>query len=102
MSKNFNWGEGMSEMTKYNVNAIVERAEENNIAFLGKMSLLMDMELAYKHFNLDLDKLLTADDFNFAHDVCGIQRHIDRENLDFLNHFLPRCSRPKKKSEEEM
>lgn len=43
---------------------------------------------------LDLKKLLAFDDFNFAHDVVGIWRHIDRNNGNLLNHFLPRCSKP--------
>lgn len=41
---------------------------------------------------LDLQKLLDADDFNFAHDVFGIDRHIDHDTGELLNCFSPRCS----------
>jgi hypothetical protein len=41
---------------------------------------------------LDLTRLLAADDFNFAHDVFGIDRHIDRETGELQNFFSPRFS----------
>lgn len=44
---------------------------------------------------LDLSKLLAADDFNFAHDVFGIARHLDRRDDsetagELGGFFLPR------------
>lgn len=53
------------------------------------------MDVTAVHLNdckLDLKKLLGFDDFNFAHDVFGINRHIDRETGKLINCFLPRCS----------
>ena len=41
---------------------------------------------------LRLHDLLEADDFNFAHDVFGIDRHICRQTGRLLNHFSPRFS----------
>lgn len=41
---------------------------------------------------LRLADLLAADDFNFAHDVFGIDRHICRHTGKLLNHFSPRFS----------
>lgn len=58
------------------------------------LEFIMDTELAYKHYNLDLEKLLGFDRFNFAHDVIEIQRHIDRKNKIFKKCFLPRSYRP--------
>ena len=43
---------------------------------------------------LRLEALLEADDFNFAHDVFGIDRHIDRDTGHMMNFFRPRYSRP--------
>lgn len=43
---------------------------------------------------LRLEALLEADDFNFAHDVFGIDRHIYRETGHLMNFFRPRYSRP--------
>jgi len=55
------------------------------------MSLHMDITAC--HLNgcpLKLQKLLEADDFNFAHDVFGIQRHINRRTGKLEDCFLPR------------
>lgn len=43
---------------------------------------------------LRLEDLLAADDFNFAHDVFGIDRHINRDNGKMMNFFRPRFSVP--------
>lgn len=54
-----------------------------------------DMDITATHVNgrrLDLDKLIAADEFNFAHDVFGIRRHIDRETGKLQHCFLPRCA----------
>jgi len=56
------------------------------------------MDLTATHANgcpLKLAELLAADDFNFAHDVAGIYRHLDRNDSSptagkLLNCFLPR------------
>jgi hypothetical protein len=55
------------------------------------------MDITACHLNgckLDLAKLLAADDFNFAHDVLGIRRHIDRETGQLMNCFRPRFAKP--------
>lgn len=61
-----------------------------------RMGLEMDLMLAHYEFNLRLEDLLLADDFNFSHDIMGIQNTIDRRNFCFTNHFLPRYSNPNK------
>ena len=52
-----------------------------------------DMDLTACHSNgcpLKLSELLAADSFNFAHDVFGIRRHINRETGRLENCFSPR------------
>lgn len=54
-----------------------------------------DMDVTACHANgnpLKLQELLTADDFQFGHDVFGIRRHIDRETGEFKDCFSPRYS----------
>jgi hypothetical protein len=59
------------------------------------------MDITAVHANgcpLDLIRLLAADDFNFAHDVFGIERHLDRIDTSptggqLLGEFLPRFAR---------
>lgn len=58
---------------------------------LDRMSLHMDIVACHKNGNpLDLDRLYAADDFNFAHDVFGIVRHIDRSTGQLGDMFSPR------------
>jgi hypothetical protein len=55
------------------------------------------MDITATHANgcrLDLSKLLTADDFTFAHDMDGIARHLDRDTGKLGDCFLPRCAAP--------
>jgi hypothetical protein len=54
------------------------------------------MDITATHCNgcrLDLQRLLDADEFNFAHDIFGIQIHIDRKTGKLGGHFLPRYAR---------
>ncbi|MBL0922423.1 MAG: hypothetical protein IBJ10_09895 [Phycisphaerales bacterium] len=53
------------------------------------------MDLTACHCNgtpLDLDALLAADDFDFAHDLFGIRENINRKTGELDNCFLPRCA----------
>lgn len=55
--------------------------------------LNFEMDITATHANgcpLKLAELLAADDFNFAHDVAGIYRHLDRTTGKLLDCFLPR------------
>ncbi len=63
---------------------------------------LMDaeMDLSATHCNgmpLDLDRLASADDANFGHDIFGIRRHINRETGELQNCFVPRFAAPRRK-----
>ena len=52
-----------------------------------------EMDLTACHANgcpLRLNDLLTADDFNFVHDVFGIRRNLDRETGKLDKFFSPR------------
>jgi hypothetical protein len=70
---------------------ICERAKEKGY-IADKMTLLMDLESADRVFNLRLEELLNADDFNFAHDIIGIMRNVDRSEYPVTNFngFVPR------------
>lgn len=52
-----------------------------------------EMDVMAVHLNdtkLRLQDLLEASDFEFAHDVFGIQRHIDRSTGKLQDCFMPR------------
>lgn len=58
---------------------------------VDRLSLLMDITAC--HLNgtpLKLAELLAADDFNLAHDVFGIERHMNRETGKLEGFFMPR------------
>ena len=55
--------------------------------------MTVHMDVTATHANgcaLRLAELLEADDFNFAHDLYGIDRHLDRNTGKLTDHFLPR------------
>lgn len=61
------------------------------------MDAEMDITAAHANGNpLRLDDLLSADEFNFSHDVFGIRRHINRETGKLENCFVPRFSKREK------
>lgn len=72
------------------VNKIIERAENMDLLGSDRVSLLMDINIAHKTFNLRLNDFLEADDFNFSHDIVGIQNHVNRESKTMEDFFLPR------------
>lgn len=54
-------------------------------------SAQMDITAVHANGNpLRLQELLTADDFNFGHDIFGILRHINRDTGKLENFFIPR------------
>ena len=55
------------------------------------MDILMDVDACHSNgCPLQLQALLDADDFNFAHDVFGIRRNINRQTGQLMNCFWPR------------
>ena len=76
------------------VRKIVDRACRMNLC---RDRLSSQMDLTATHANgcpMDFARMLAADDFNFAHDFCGIYRHLDRDTGKLMDFFLPRFSRP--------
>ena len=75
---------------------VVDRAVKLSIDMeikASKFDIAMDVTAA--HVNAckpDLERLIAADDFNFAHDVFGIMRHIDRDTGNLRDCFRPRCA----------
>lgn len=63
---------------------------ENRSAYPSRVTIMMDVENADKQFNLRLDELLEADDYEFTHDVFGIVSNIDRTTGKVGNLFVPR------------
>ena len=75
---------------------IAKKAKEKGLLMFDTMSLVMDLKKADEFFGLRLDDLIETDDSNFAHDIVGIQNHIDRKGKVFINGFVPRFSGDRK------
>jgi len=78
------------------VQAIVKRwlamQKRWGIALSDAMSVEMDLYATHGDCGLKFAALLAADDFNFGHDLSGIQAHMNRRTGKLDNHFLPRFS----------
>lgn len=73
---------------------VAQRAVNGGLIRPSKvLTLLIDLDKAVEHLDLDLDRLLNADPWDFVHDLNGIQAHIDRSTEEFTGGWLPRCSR---------
>lgn len=56
-----------------------------------RTDVLLDVMATHQRIcKLRLHDLLAADDFNFAHDIGGINRHLDRDNYALTDAFRPR------------
>ena len=88
----------MARLQKYQINLInliAERAAET-AAFSdmtppeAKRTVVMDLLACCEHCPLKLEELFKADAFNFAHDILGINRHLDHDSYQLRDHFWPR------------
>jgi hypothetical protein len=67
-----------------------ELAEYHGVNY-DTMTADMDLTNCHLHcFPLDLKAMREADAGNFAHDVFGIARHLDRRTLEMRGCFVPR------------
>lgn len=93
--KSVKWGLTRGEMML--VGRIVRRAyrelETIEDAYGEPADLSMDIEACHNNgCKLDLGKLLHAPAFDFAHDIYGIHKHLNRETGEMQHCFLPRCA----------
>ena len=73
------------------IGRIAKRAHDEYEA--DYITVMMDIEAVHCNGNpLRLDELLKADNFNFLHDIGGINKHINRETGKLEDCFSPRYS----------
>ena len=73
---------------------IAQRAEAGGWQ-VDRMTTVMDLSACHANgCPMDFDRLLTADEFNFWHDMHGISNHVDRETGKLADCFLPRFAKP--------
>jgi len=72
------------------IKRIVDRAVYLRCDYASRITMMMDLEAAVKHFNLRLEELLNAAVADFMHDVQQIGAHINRATKTFDLYFVPR------------
>jgi hypothetical protein len=78
------------------MNLLGNRNDDNYAHVLVIATETLSMSLTAAHCNgcpIDFARLLDADDFNFTHDVVGIDRNCCRKTGQLLNFFLPRFAK---------
>lgn len=73
------------------IGEVAKRAESLGLG-LSRITVFMDIDNAIEGgCRIDLEKLLSFDDENFAHDVMGINKNLDHTTHKMMNFFSPRC-----------
>lgn len=72
------------------IESIAKRADKLHLVASDKISLMMDLECATEEFDLRLTEFLNTDNFNFSHDIVGIQNNINRQTRKIEGLFVPR------------
>lgn len=72
---------------------IANKAISMGIVETDKLTLMMDLECVHDSIGLRLDDMLECNDYNFSHDITGIQFHLNRQTKKLENCFLPRFSK---------
>lgn len=60
---------------------------------IDRVTLEMDMEAVSEHTPIDFGKLLKCPKADFIHDICGIQKNINRNTGKLENCFSPRTAK---------
>lgn len=72
--------------------AVVDRAKKD-LPVTNVLELTMDLTACHASGTpLDFGRLLTFPPYDFAHDIGGIQNHIDRRTGQLRDFFSPRCA----------
>lgn len=75
------------------INKISIRAVSSGI-HTDRIDCIMDLSCAQANgANMDFERLLSFDDFNFSHDISGVNRCLDHDTGKLMHNFLPRCCR---------
>lgn len=86
------WSKGTKEDFEL-ASKIAKRAVLELDPDVDVQSIIMDVVAAHTHgCKLKLRTLLDFALGDFVHDICGINRHLDRNTGELQDCFLPRCA----------
>lgn len=73
---------------------VVDRAAKRKLMMDDRLALTMDLSASHANGTpIDFQKMLDAPAVDFAHDILGIQRHLNRQTGKLENCFVPRCAK---------
>ena len=80
----------LDPMDRKYVTEIAQRAAKI-IPGTDVLNCVMDLSVVHNHaFKLDFERMLSADDYNLAHDIAGIAYHLNRTTGKLRDCFVPR------------
>ena len=82
-----------TDSEKILIEKIVDRAKKLKVLKMDRDVAIAFMELATKHYDLSLSRMLEGSDFDFMHDFVYMPQHFHKETGTFDNQFLPRFSK---------
>lgn len=96
MTINWNTSKTETRLIAAAANRAVEIAKKYGVPY-DKCTAMMDLTACHANgCPLKLEQMTTMPEPDFAHDVFGIRRHLDRRSGKLKDCFLPRCAEPKK------
>jgi hypothetical protein len=93
----------LREVTNNMVNFDATKEDAKLIRDVARRVFDMNPDTDYNYLDLVMDleavhSPLDFPDFDFEHDIYGIQRHIDRTTGKLTDFFVPRCAKPEDSS----
>ena len=73
------------------ISKILTRASKEGLYKANRNDHKLDLMVVHVREGLNLQRLLKADGLTFAHDFLGIYRHLNRDKLELMDCWLPRC-----------
>jgi hypothetical protein len=95
MKTNLTTGQRAEAKKKFQLQAqCAERWEAmlagHNLEVPDRIQTMCTLGFADDACPIDWERLLAADDYNFSHDISGLDRHMNRETLKLEGFFVPR------------
>lgn len=78
------------------INELIDRAENEGVKAYDRLTMTFVLGKAVELFDLSLEDMMKANNFNFYHDYVQLPLHFDMRTGIFDNRFLPRCVKSKK------
>lgn len=76
------------------ISKMIDRAEKDGANNFDRLTMIYVLGKATEQFDLQLEEMLNADNYNFYHDYIQLPMHFDERFGIFDGRFLPRFAKP--------